>query len=135
MSSAIIRRIQGSYRKNHLKPDYPPCFVPAVLAGLSWFVERCKIASKNRDVFWSVRKPQYQEANNIFPNAPTTRRNGLDQSISYLYLIRSDFLFWIPQPPGRITKAGSGEDSSSLNEIRSGNRLEKQLTELRGGGN
>ncbi len=36
---------------------------------------------KNRDVFWSVGKPQYKEANDIIPNAPSTilKKTGVDR--------------------------------------------------------
>ena len=46
------------------------------------------------------------------------------------------YLLLIPPAPvnGRIAQTEGGEEFSSLNEIRSGSRLEKQLTELRGGG-
>ncbi len=36
-------------------------------------------------------------------------------------------------PPGRITQAEGGEQFSSLAEIRGGSRMERRLTEERGG--
>jgi len=71
--------------------------VPALLAGLSWFVERWKNSfQKNTEVFLERWGAAVSGSNNIFPNDPTTKRNGANQSISYLYLIRSNSLLLIP---------------------------------------
>ena len=77
----------------------PPCFEPAVLAGLSWFVERWENSfQKNTDVFWKVWEPQYQEANNVIisANSPAILKKKCMEiihhqkkrigSLSYLYL-------------------------------------------------
>ena len=62
--------LTGSHQKIPSETDYPPCFEPAVLAGLSCFVERWKNSDqKNTDVFWNVWEPQYQEANNVICSA------------------------------------------------------------------
>ena len=55
-------------------------------------------------------------------------------SISLLPVFaHSDYLLFFPCPSGRIAKAGSDEESSSLIEKRGGNRMEMRLTEKRVG--
>jgi len=44
------------------------------------------------------------------------------------------YLILIPLTPGRIEEDGSSQEYYSLTEIRSGSRMEKRLTEERGGG-
>jgi len=51
--------------KKPFKTDYPPCFEPAVLAGLSWFVERWKNSYQKTRMFFglsgsrNIRKQYY----------------------------------------------------------------------------
>ncbi len=42
VSGLIICPASDHIKRILFKTDYPPCFVPAVLAGLYWFVERWK---------------------------------------------------------------------------------------------
>ncbi len=102
--------------KNTIQTDYPPCFEPALVAGLPWFVERWKNSfQKTGMFFWSVGEPQYQEANNFFPNIPphlekakcrydpppeeTDRINLSLPCISSAAIL----FFWFLRPSGRIT--------------------------------
>ena len=76
----------------------PPCFEPAVLAGLSFFFKVLeKKLPKNKDVFWSVGEPQYKE-----------RINPYLTCISSAAILFSWFLCTL----GRITKTGSCEEFS-----------------------
>jgi hypothetical protein len=78
---------------------------------------------KNKDVFWTVWEPQYQEANNVIfsANSPAIlKKIGEDiihqqqkkriGSINFLPVFpHSDYFLFFPCPSGRITKAGNGE--------------------------
>ncbi len=104
---------------------------------------------KNRDVFWNVWEPQYQQANNIFPNDPSTilkkarcRHNPSPKETDRINLFLTCispvailFFRFLRPSPYRITKDGSCEEFSRLVEIRGSNRMEKRLKEERRGGN
>ena len=102
---------------------------------------------KNTDVFWKVWEPQYHEANNVICSVNFPRHLEKDRSdiihhqkkrigsISYLYLIRNDSLFLIPPAiylPDNERWKLRGVFSNET-EISGSSRIEKRLTEKRGG--
>ena len=88
-------------KKVLFKTDYPPCFVPALLAGNAFCFKMLQNSfKKTRMFFWSVGEPQYQEANNVIfsANSPAilkTKARKID-----CFLLLKNLQMHIPRKKG-----------------------------------